>query len=77
MHGRRKGTHVDMCGYNSLSCTWCVAVWFIILFKPNNTSVISMYNYHPIMSNEKMNNHTHTQYTSILRGNPKREKTMK
>jgi hypothetical protein len=22
-----------------------------------------------------MNNHTHTQYTSVLRGNPKREKT--
>ena len=24
-----------------------------------------------------MNNHTHTQYTGVLRGNPKREKTMK
>jgi hypothetical protein len=23
-----------------------------------------------------MNNHTHTQYTSVLRGNPNREKTM-
>ena len=47
----------------------------IILFKPNNPSVISMYNYHPIMSNEQMNNHTHTQYTSFLCGNPKQEKT--
>ena len=25
--------------------------------------------------NEKMNNHTHTQYTNVLRGNPKQEKT--
>jgi hypothetical protein len=24
-----------------------------------------------------MNNHTHTQYTSVLHGNPNREKTMK
>jgi hypothetical protein len=24
-----------------------------------------------------MNNHTHTQYTSVLRGNPNREKTTK
>jgi hypothetical protein len=33
-----------------------------------------MYNYHPIMSNEKMKNHTHTQYTSVLRGNQRGKK---